>query len=75
MDIDLIIYATKTCRYLKGVAFAHKSDIAKKGFVEDGEDYDSDIWAGVVPLKLQRLPMVPDPALKPGVSLPPYLKQ
>lgn len=42
---------------------------------DDEEDYDSDIWAGVVPLKLQRLPMVPDPALKPGVLLPAYLKQ
>jgi uncharacterized protein len=41
---------------------------------DDEEDYDLDIWAGVVPLKLQRLPAVHDPVLKTGVPLPPYLK-
>ena len=41
---------------------------------DDDEDYDLDIWGGVVPLKLQRLPAIPDTVLKPGVPLPHYLK-
>jgi nitroimidazol reductase NimA-like FMN-containing flavoprotein (pyridoxamine 5'-phosphate oxidase superfamily) len=40
---------------------------------DDDEDYALDVWAGVVPLKLVRLPLVPDPALKTGVKIPPYL--
>jgi hypothetical protein len=39
---------------------------------DDEEDYASDIWAGVVPLKLQRLNAIPDPLLRPGVPAPPY---
>lgn len=41
---------------------------------DDDDDYDLDIWAGVVPLQLQRLQAVPDPLLKPGVPVPPYVK-
>jgi uncharacterized protein len=41
---------------------------------DDDEDYDLDIWAGVVPLKLERLPVIQDPVLKTGVPLPHYLK-
>ena len=37
---------------------------------DDEDDYDSDIWAGVVPLKLQRLAAIPDPLLKAGVKTP-----
>jgi uncharacterized protein len=44
------------------------------GPIDDDEDYSLDIWAGVVPLKLQRLPVVPDSVLKPGIPLPDYLK-
>lgn len=40
---------------------------------DDEEDYALDVWAGVVPLKLQRSKPIPDPALKNGVSLPKYL--
>jgi nitroimidazol reductase NimA-like FMN-containing flavoprotein (pyridoxamine 5'-phosphate oxidase superfamily) len=40
---------------------------------DDEEDYALDVWAGVVPLNLQRLTPLPDPELKPGVSLPSYL--
>ncbi len=40
---------------------------------DDDKDYDLDIWAGVVPLKLQRLELVPDPALKKGIPIPHYL--
>ncbi|MEY4930286.1 MAG: hypothetical protein RI909_1010 [Bacteroidota bacterium] len=40
---------------------------------DDDEDYDLDVWAGVQPLKIQRLAAIPDPALKAGLELPPYL--
>lgn len=41
---------------------------------DDDEDYSSDIWAGVVPLKLEKKQPIPDEALKDGVPLPDYLK-
>lgn len=41
---------------------------------DDEEDYDLNIWAGVVPLKLERKPLVVDPKLKQGVQVPDYLK-
>lgn len=41
---------------------------------DDEEDYVSDIWAGVVPLKIQRQELVPDPLLKEGIVIPAYLK-
>lgn len=41
---------------------------------DDEEDYATDVWAGVVPLKIERHPAVPDPDLKSGVSIPVYLK-
>lgn len=41
--------------------------------VDDEEDYKLDIWAGVLPLKLQKQTLVPDAALKSGVKIPTYL--
>jgi hypothetical protein len=41
---------------------------------DDDEDYASDVWAGVVPLKLERQQPIPDPLLKGGIDLPLYLK-
>lgn len=41
---------------------------------DDKEDYDLDIWAGVVPLKLQRETPVPANRLKDTIELPVYLK-
>lgn len=41
---------------------------------DDEEDYSSGIWAGVVPLQLERKAVIPDPLLKGGVGIPPYLK-
>lgn len=41
---------------------------------DDEEDYSMDVWAGVVPLKVQKSVAIPDPSLKPGVPLPAYLK-
>ena len=41
---------------------------------DDDEDYDLDVWAGVVPLTLQRGVPVKDNRLKEGIKLPEYLK-
>lgn len=41
---------------------------------DDEEDYALDVWAGVVPLSLDRHALIPDPALKAGVAIPSYLK-
>ncbi len=41
---------------------------------DDEEDYALDIWAGVVPLKTQRLPVIPDEVLNEGIPIPEYLK-
>lgn len=41
---------------------------------DDDEDYSLDVWAGVVPLKLEKKQPIPDEALKDGVPLPDYLK-
>jgi len=40
---------------------------------DDDEDYSLDVWAGVVPLKIERKKPEPDTALKSGVALPAYL--
>jgi nitroimidazol reductase NimA-like FMN-containing flavoprotein (pyridoxamine 5'-phosphate oxidase superfamily) len=42
--------------------------------VDDDEDYALNIWAGVVPMKLERKGPIPDESMKAGISLPPYLK-
>lgn len=41
---------------------------------DDDKDYDTDVWAGVIPLKLERQEPIPDPLLKKGTTLPDYLK-
>lgn len=41
---------------------------------DDEEDYDLNIWAGVVPMKLERKALITDPKLKPGVEVPGYLR-
>lgn len=41
---------------------------------DDETDYAMDVWAGVVPLKLERQPLVPDTLLKAGVEIPSYLR-
>lgn len=40
---------------------------------DDEEDYDLDVWAGEVPLRLVAGPPVPDPRLKAEISQPAYL--
>ncbi len=41
--------------------------------VDEEEDYALDIWAGVVPLKLERKTPIADPVLKNEIKLPGYL--
>jgi nitroimidazol reductase NimA-like FMN-containing flavoprotein (pyridoxamine 5'-phosphate oxidase superfamily) len=40
---------------------------------DDEEDYALDIWAGVLPLQIEKKDLVPDPLLKSGVTVPNYL--
>lgn len=40
---------------------------------DDEEDYVLNTWAGVIPLAIQRLNPVPDPALNPNIAVPGYL--
>ena len=42
--------------------------------IDDEDDYDLDVWAGVVPLGVAAGEPEPDPRLKPGVPTPDYLK-
>ena len=42
--------------------------------LDDEEDYDSGIWAGVLPASLTFADAVPDPALGPGVPTPAHMK-
>lgn len=40
---------------------------------DDEEDYPLDIWAGVVPLAIEKKPAIPDPVLSSTIKLPKYL--
>ncbi len=42
--------------------------------VDDDEDYDLNIWAGVIPIVSEKKAPLADPKLKAGVDLPPYLR-
>jgi nitroimidazol reductase NimA-like FMN-containing flavoprotein (pyridoxamine 5'-phosphate oxidase superfamily) len=41
---------------------------------DDDEDYSLDVWAGVVPLRIQHQNPIADSKLKEGVNLPSYLR-
>jgi hypothetical protein len=41
---------------------------------DDPEDHDNDIWAGVLPARLTFGAAEPDPALRPGVSIPDHIQ-
>ncbi|MAO54454.1 MAG: flavin-nucleotide-binding protein [Rhodospirillaceae bacterium] len=45
------------------------------GPVDDDEDYDLDVWAGVVPVTTTLGAPIPDPRLKPGIAEPAYLRE
>ena len=40
---------------------------------DEKSDYESNVWAGVIPLRLQSGKPQPDPRLKPGISMPAYI--
>jgi len=40
---------------------------------DEPEDYDLDIWAGIIPIKLTTGEPIPDPSLRPGIEVPDYL--
>ena len=41
--------------------------------VDDDEDYNLNVWAGVLPLKMTKQSLIPDPKLKAQVNVPVYL--
>lgn len=43
--------------------------------LDDEEDYSLPIWAGVLPVKLETKPAIPDPRLGDGIDAPEYLKR
>ena len=43
--------------------------------VDDEDDYELEIWAGIVPLNIQRQTPLADPRLKKDTPLPGYLKK
>lgn len=45
------------------------------GPIDDEEDYDMDVWAGILPLSLKPDDAVPDERLKNGISVPEYIEQ
>ncbi len=40
--------------------------------LDDEEDYELPVWAGVIPLKLQASEPIKDPRLPEGIAVPPY---
>ena len=42
--------------------------------IDDDEDYALDAWAGVVPMRTETLPPVPDPLLRDGIEAPGYVR-
>jgi nitroimidazol reductase NimA-like FMN-containing flavoprotein (pyridoxamine 5'-phosphate oxidase superfamily) len=48
----------------------------RTGPPEDGDtpDAELDVWAGVIPLVTRALAPEPDPALRPGIPVPPYAR-
>ena len=40
---------------------------------DEDEDYDLPYWAGILPLSLEPGRPMPDPRLKPGIPVPPYV--
>jgi nitroimidazol reductase NimA-like FMN-containing flavoprotein (pyridoxamine 5'-phosphate oxidase superfamily) len=43
------------------------------GPIDDDEDYEMDVWAGVLPISLTPRAPIPDERIKPNISLPDYV--
>lgn len=52
----------------------YSAKVRDGGPIDDDEDYDLPIWAGVVPLHLQVEPPIPDERLTRGVELPDHVR-
>jgi uncharacterized protein len=42
--------------------------------IDDEEDYALDAWAGVVPMRTDKLDPIPDPELRPGITMPDHVR-
>jgi hypothetical protein len=42
--------------------------------LDEDEDHELDVWAGVIPLTVRRLAPEPDPLLRSGIALPDYVQ-
>ena len=42
--------------------------------IDDQEDYDLPVWAGVIPLSVKKGKLIPDPLLHNNIPIPDYLK-
>lgn len=42
---------------------------------DDEEDYDLDVWAGLLPVTTIIGPAEPDPLLRPGIAVPPHITE
>ena len=68
-----------TCKELKGTAVLAlpieegSAKVRTGPPVDDDEDYDLDVWAGVVPLRLTAGAAIPDLALREGIPQPAYV--
>jgi uncharacterized protein len=40
--------------------------------LDDEEDYNLPVWAGLIPLSLKAADPIPDPVLRPDISVPEY---
>jgi len=49
--------------------------IRSGGPIDDDEDYDMDVWAGVLPLSLMPAAVVPDEKINPNVGVPDYITE
>lgn len=45
------------------------------GPIDDAEDLELDIWAGVIPLALTAGDPIDDPMMRPGISRPPHVER
>ena len=43
--------------------------------IDEPDDYALDVWAGVIPLRVQALAPAPDPRLQPGIGTPTYVSR
>ena len=64
----------KATRVLSFTIDEASAKVRTGGPIDDDEDYSLDIWAGVVPLKQQRMQAISDIKLKQGIPLPDYLR-